>query len=264
MEEVIGEASVKDGKLIFGIKPYEVKTFALTLKKGAALPKTEYTPVELPFNRDIVTFNHNRNSASIPTINVSIPGEIFPKTIECGGVKFITGDIWGEGNNALIAEGQEVAAYGNKLFFVGASLYGDKEYTFLLDGKEKKIKVQSINDRIGQWDLYNLSEVANIKTDKLAWECTHTHSAQGDNVAQQLLFFMYEIDTKDVETVTLPDDNGLIILSAAQTKNDESAVLETALYDRVSDRKFNYKMSGKEKRRDRAQKRMFKKPHNKS
>ena len=264
MEEVIGEATVKDGKLIFGIKPYEVKTFALTLKKGTTAPKTSYTPVELPFNRDVVTFNHNRNSASIPTINVSIPGEIFPKTIECGGVKFITGDIWGEGNNALIAEGQEIAAYGNKFFFVGASLYGDKEYTFLLDGKEKKVKVQSINERIGQWDLYNLSEVANIKTDKLAWECTHTHSPQGDNAAQQLLFFMYEIDTKDVETVTLPDDNGLIILSAAQTKDTEYAVLETALYDRVSDRKFDYKMTGKEKRKHRAQMRKNKKPHNKS
>ncbi|MBR2418982.1 MAG: hypothetical protein IKB12_10150 [Clostridia bacterium] len=264
MEEEIGEVTVNGGKIIFGIKPYEVKTFALTLKKGDTASKTEYKPVELPYNRDIVTFNHDRNSASIPTINVSIPGEIFPKTIECGGVKFATGDIWGEGNNALICAGQEIAAYGNKLYFVGASLYDDKEYTFLLDGKEKKIKVQSINGRIGKWDLYNLSEVAEIKTDKLAWECTHTHSPQGDNAAQQLLFFMYEIDTEGVETVTLPDDNGLIILSAAQTSDTESAVLETPLYDRVSGRKFNYKMSGKEKRRDRAQKRIFKKPHNKS
>ncbi len=264
MEEEIGEAKIIDGKLMFCLTPYEVKTFAVTLKKCVYAPKTEYTAVELPFNRDIVTFNHNRNAASIPTINVSIPGEIFPKTIECKGVKFATGDIWGEGNNALICEGQEIAAYGNKLYFVGASLYGDKEYTFKLDGKDKKIKVQSINDRIGQWDLYNLSEVANIKTDRLAWECTHTHSPTGDNAAQQLLFFMYEIDTEGVETVTLPDDNGLIILAAAQTRDTDKTALQTALYDRVSGRKFDYKMSRKEKRRDRAQKRLFKKPHNKS
>ena len=114
------------------------------------------------------------------------------------------------------------------------------------------------------WDLYNLSEVANIKTDKLAWECTHTHSPNGDNAAQQLLFFMYEIDTAGVSKVTLPDDNGLIILAAAETRDTESAVLETPLYDRVSGRKYDYKMTRKEKRRDRTQKRIFKKPHNKS
>ena len=264
MEEEIGAANVTDGKLVFDVTPYEVKTFAVTLKSCIYAPKTSYTAVELPYNRDIVTFNHNRNSASIPTINVSIPGEIFPKTIECGGVKFGTGDIWGEGNNALICEGQEIPVYGNKFYFVGASLYGDKEYKFLLDGKEKAVKVQSINDRIGMWDLYNLSEVANIKTDKLAWECTHTHSPNGDNAAQQLLFFMYEIDTAGVSKVTLPDDNGLIILAAAETRDTESAVLETPLYDRVSGRKYDYKMTRKEKRRDRTQKRIFKKPHNKS
>ena len=264
MEEEIGSAEIVDGKLLFSLAPYEVKTFALTLKKGATLPKAEYTAVELPYNRDIVTFNHNRNAASIPTINVSIPGEIFPKTIECGGVKFETGDIWGEGNNALICEGQEIPVFGKKLYFVGASLYGDKEYEFTLGSKAKKVKVQGINERIGKWDLYNLSEVADIKTDKLAWECTHTHSPTGDNAAQQLLFFMYEIDTEGAETVKLPDDNGLIILAAAQTRSTESAVLKTALYDRVSGRKYDYKMSGKEKRAHKKQMKRFKKPHNKS
>ena len=75
---------------------------------------------------------------------------------------------------------------------------------------------------------------------------------------------MYEIDTEGVDTVTLPDDNGLIILAAAQTRDTDKTALQTALYDRVSGRKFDYKMSRKEKRRDRAQKRLFKKPHNKS
>lgn len=264
MEEEIGEATVTDGKLVFDLEAYEVKTFALTLDDCKYAPKTEYSVVELPYNRDIVTFNHDRNSASIPTIDVSIPGEIFPKTIECAGVNFETGDIWGEGNNALICAGQEIPVYGNKFYFVGASLYGDKAYDFKLDDKVVSVKVQSINERIGQWDLYNLSEVANIKTDKVAWECTHTHSPNGDNAAQQLLFFMYEINTTSVNTITLPDDNGLIILAAAQTRDANTAKLMTPLYDRVSGRKFDYKMTSKEKRRDKTQKRIFKKPHNKS
>ncbi len=265
MEEEIGSATVKNGKLVFDIDPYDIKTFALTLSDCKYAQKTDYSPVQLPYNRDIVTFNHNRNSASIPTINVSVPGEIFPKNISCGAVTFETGDIWGEGNNALIAEGQQIHVYGNKFYFIGASLYGDKVYNFKLgDDKVVSVKVQSINERIGQWDLYNLSEVANIKTDKVAWECTHTHSPNGDNAAQQLLFFMYEINTNGINTITLPDDNGLLILAASETRDSNAVKLMTPLYDRVEGRKFNFTMTAKEKRRDKAQKKRFKKPHNKS
>ncbi len=264
MEEDIGPATVVDGKLVFDLDPYEVKTFALTLTDCMAESKNVPSKVELPYNIDVVTFNHNRETTAIPTVNVSIPGELMPKTIECAGVKFETGDIWGEGNNALICAGQKINVYGKKLYFVGASLYGDKEYSFMVDDKAVPVKVQSINERIGKWDLYNLAEVANIKTDKLAVEFTHTHSPQGDNVAAQIYFFMYEIDTQGASTVTFPEDNGLIILAAAQSNEDECAKLESALYDRVSDRKFDYKMSRKEKKHHKKQMKKWKKTPNKS
>ncbi len=264
MEEDKASATVIGGKLVFDIDPYEVKSFAITLADCKEGRKTAVTPVELPYNIDVVTFNHNRSTAAIPTVNVSIPGELFPKTIECAGIKFETGDIWGEGNNALICQGQEISTYGKKLYFVGASLYGDKTYVFKADGEDVPVKVQSINERIGKWDLYNLAEVANIKTDKLAWECTHTHSPEGDNVASQLYFFMYEIDTSDCATVTLPDDNGLIILSAAQSNDGKRVNLVTALYDRVSGRRFDYTMSRKEKKNHKKQLKKWKRTPNKS
>ena len=264
MEDEIGEANVVDGKLVFDIGAYEVKTFALKLKKSKTAKNIRATKVEIPFNTDIVTFNHNRESATIPTINASIPGEIFPKTIECAGIKFETGDIWGDGNNALICGGQKINVKGKKFYFVGASLYGDKEYTFKLGDKEETVKVQSINERIGKWDLYNLAEVANIKTDRLAWECTHTHSAKGDNVAAQLFFFMYELDIDGVSSITLPDDNGLIILAAAQSNQDGFICLSTDLYDKISGRKFTYKMSGREARRHKKYIKKFRKTPNKS
>ncbi len=264
MEDVIGDAEVRNGKLVFSLKPYEIKSFAVTLKDCTYAPKSDCSVVELPYNRDIVTFNHSRNSASIPTVNVSVPGEIFPKTIECGGIKFETGDIWGDGNNALICQGQKIPVSGNRFYFVGASLYDDKIYDFLIGEKTVSLKVQSIKEKIGKWDLYNLSEVANIKTDRFAWECTHTHSPEGDNVADQLFFFMYELNISNANEITLPDDSGLIILAASQSTDSNAVKLMTPLYDRVTDRKFDYKMSGKEKRRDALQKKLFKKPTNKS
>lgn len=264
VEDEIGPAFVANGALVFNIAPYEVKTFAVTLADCKVAEFTQQSKVELPFNTDVVTFNHDRSSASIPTINVSIPGEIFPKTIECGTIRFETGDIWGEGNNAMISGAQQIQVYGKKLYFIGASLYGDKTYTFKVDDKEVPVKVQSINERIAKWDLYELAEVADIKTDKLAWEFTHSHVPTGDVAAAQLYLFMYELDIDGAQTVTFPDDNGLIVFAATQTRDSSKIKLATALYDRVSGRTFDYKMSGSEKRRYKKLKRRFKKTPNKS
>ncbi len=264
MEDEIGLATVNDGKLIFNIAPYEVKTFALTLADCKVEDKVEATPLELPFNSDIVTFNHNRNSAAIPTIEVSLPGEIFPNEIYCGGIDFKTGDIWGDGNNAIICSGQQINIKSKKIYIIAASIYGDKVYDFKVDDKLVRIPVQSINERIGKWDLYDLAETANIKTDKLAWECTHTHSAGGDIAAQQLYFFMYEINTDGADTLTLPDDNGLIILAASQSDDGSFVKLATPLYDRIKERTFDYKMSFKERQAYRKHKILEKKTPNKS
>ena len=264
VEDEIGAAVIENGSLVFDLEPYEVKSFAVKLADSKVSYKAPQTSVELPYNIDIVTFNHNRDSAVIPTINVSVPGEIFPREIECNGINFTTGDIWGEGNNALICAGQQIHVTGKKFYFVGASLYGDKKYNFKVDGKLYPVKVQSVNERIGKWDLYDLAETANIKTDKLAWECTHTHSANGDNVAAQLFFFMYEVPVGETGVITLPDDNGLIILAATQTQEETTTNLQSALFDRVSDRVFDYKMSAKEKRHHRKMKKKWKKTPNKS
>lgn len=264
VEDEIGPAYVANGALVFNIAPYEVKTFAVKLADCKIGDCTQHSKIELPFNTDVVTFNHDRASASIPTINVSIPGEIFPKTIECGTIRFETGDIWGEGNNAMISAAQQIQVSGKKLYFIGASLYGDKIYTFKVGDKEVPVKVQSINERIAKWDLYDLAEVADIKTDKLAWEFTHSHVPTGDVAAAQLYLFMYELDIDGADTVTFPDDNGLIVFAATQTSDTSDVKLVTPLYDRISGRTFTYKMSAGEKRKYKKLKRKFKKTPNKS
>lgn len=264
VEDPIGTATVDNGTLVFDLRPYEVKSFAVKLADSKVASKATQTTVELPYNADIVTFNHNRTATFIPGVNAAIPGEIFPRNIECCGVNFTTGDIWGEGNNALICAGQQINTSGKKFYFVGASLNGDKIYNFKVDGKIYPVKVQAINERIGKWDLYDLGEVANIKTDKLAWECTHTHGAHGDNAAAQLYFFMYEIPVGETGVITLPEDSGLIILAATQTQDETTTALQTALYDRVEGRQFTYKMSAKEKRHHKKMKRKWKKTPNKS
>ncbi len=260
-EEEIGEANVVNNALVFELAPNEVKTFALTLLSSSVASKREQRPVELPYNTKITTFNSNRAECSIPGINVSVPSELFPKVIDCGGVRFETGDVNAE-NNALLCDGQTIKTTGNRLYFVAASLYGDKVYDFALGDSKASIKVQSVNERIGGWDLYNLAETAFIKTDKLAWECTHSHATNGDNVASQLYFFLYEINTENFDEITLPSDSGLLILAATETFDDRLIRLNSALYDRVEKRDFNYKMSHREKRKYKHNMRISKRPTN--
>lgn len=247
-EEEIGEASVLDGRLVFDLAPYEVKTFALTLLSCNVASREEQTVVELPYNIKATSFNSDRSEGIIPTINVSIPSEIFPKVIDCCGVRFETGSVHDE-FNALVCNGQRIKTKGKKLYFIAASLYGDRAYDFGLgDTARTSINVNAVNERIGGWDLYNLAETAFIKTGKLAWECTHTHSKSGDNVASRLFFFMYEINTERFDEVVLPSDSGLIILAATESNDAHLVRLNTALYDRVENRPFDFKLKGKEKR----------------
>lgn len=260
-EEEIGPANVVDGKLVFTLAPYEVKTFALTLVPCKIAGSIIQKPLELEYNADVLTYNSDRGATSIHTLDASIPAEIFPETIECSGVTFKTSNVRG-GNNALICKGQKIQVTGTRLYFVAASLYGDKAYNFDLGIGKAGIKVQSINERVGGWDLYDLAETAFIKTDKLAWECTHTHSADKDNVASQLYFFMYEINTENVDEITLPDDSGLIILAATQVYDVRDCRLNSALYDRVQKREFDYKMSRKEKKNYKKLKKKSKSPLN--
>ena len=247
-EEEIGEATVLDGRLVFDLAPYEVKTFALTLLSCNVSSREEQTVVPLPYNIKATSFNSDRSEGIIPTINVSIPSEIFPKVIDCCGVRFETGNVHDE-FNALVCNGQRIKTKGKKLYFIAASLYGDRAYDFGLgDTARTSIKVNAVNERIGGWDLYNLAETAFIKTGKLAWECTHTHSKSGDNVASRLFFFMYEINTERFDEVVLPCDSGLIILAATESNDAHLVRLNTALYDRVENRPFDFKLKGKEKR----------------
>lgn len=234
-EEYKGEARVYKSKLVFDLNPYEVKTFALKLHPCSAASTKKAKPVSLPYNAKFTTEIHNKEKATIPTVDVSIPNQIFPESIKCAGIDFNFADINAE-FDGLICDGQEIAVDQDRVFFIAASLYGDKVYDFTVDGITCPVKVQSIKEKVGTWDLYNLAQAANIKTDTLAWVCTHTNGLYTTNVADELYFFMYEFNLNGTRSITLPKDNGLVILAASSIDDQDFVKLRTDLYDRVENR----------------------------
>ena len=262
-EEEKGSALVDGGKLIFSLHPYEVKSFAIKLIPSKVGGVERQEPVSLPFNINIISDKATKSDNNIPCVGASIPEELLPSKINCGGINFkINNDS--SDSNAVISRGQSFKVSGNKLYMLCASLYGDKNYNILLDNVEAGLHVQSINERIAAWDLYELAETAYIKTDKVAWEITHTNTDGKVNIASQLYFFMYEINITNVSEVRLPEDDGLLILAATVCHENREAKLLSELYDRVDKRDFDYSMSSKEKRNYKKMKRKFKKTPNKS
>lgn len=242
-EEELGAANVENGELVFSINKFEPKTFALTLKTcKTPLKPADNAKIELPFNLCATTYNEQRFTSSIDGDGRSIPAELFPRNITCGGVEFNMGSKEIDSKNALIANGQEIhIPSGYKtLYFLACSLNGDKNAVFTLDKDEKIIKIQDYQERIGAWDLYSAEETGCIKRDVLAWNATHSHLSGGDEVAKQLYIFRYQMNLNGEEqTLKLPIDSS-IVLFAATAVNEEHTVTATQLYDALDKREFFY------------------------
>ena len=243
-EEHICDGNVEDGCLVFDMKPYEVKSFALTLIPSKS--KGDYIkqiPVALPYNTNAFSSNKAPSGKGIFGKDYTIPAELVPDKITSGGLGFAINK--GE-HNCVLSDSQIINLNPecNKLVILCASLDGDREFTLKLDNTSVEIKVSDIEERPFAWDLYSLKRTAKIKTDVLGWECTHTHSAKGDNYAHQLFFFKYEIDTMGAKTLTLPKDKNLMILAATGVISDFECECATELYDTVKPRKFDFKIKG--------------------
>ena len=236
-EEYIGEAVVKDGKLITDFKPYEIKSFALKLKSSSVQgTMAECTSIELPFEKNIIS-----KQGMSGDFEYTIPYEIMPENIKSNGVVF---NINKDKKNALTAKGQTftVPNSANRTVLLCASLGGDREAEFMVGDTAVNKTINSCFERFARWDLYDFEETAYIKSGKLAYEATHSHKDGKDAVAKGMYFYLTELDTAKDKTVMLPVDENIVVL-AASAVTAENAVLVSPTYDEVKKRQFDFKLT---------------------
>lgn len=242
-EEPMAEAKTEDGKLVFDIDRYSVKSFALTLKKAADTPTStaQCIPLKPEYNVDVVTSNYNRQLTIMAASGTSLPRELFPQRSTCTGIPYEFASEK-EQYNALIPRGQTVKLPKDttNLYFLACSVRGDREVEFTVgDQKKRTLVIHDFMEPIGQWDMYAMGQTANIKNDAvIGYEFTHTHSPQDDNFAQGCLFFQYVLPVKGAQTVTLPDNNAIVILAMTAVKQADDTKLATPLIDTVESRTF--------------------------
>jgi alpha-mannosidase len=242
-EEYKCPATIRVGKIIFDMKPFEVKTFLLSTEVKKYYSDTDEKPLELDSNTIIATSNSDRKNAEF-----SIPSELLKTSTECGNIHF---NFSTEG---ITCASQKIAmpkGY-NKLHLVMAAYSEtDVDADFTVDSKDKRITVQSAEEYIGKWDMYSSGYTGKIKRMPLAFMATHAHKPDGDIVCKELHFFKYSFDVND--EIILPNDKRIIILAATAVRNEPTCQVGTELYDVLESREFNYEMTPDEKKKSKPQ-----------
>lgn len=235
-EEYKADANVKDGKLVFDMDGYEVKTFALKLKASDTQAKADTRQKVLPleYNLDAYSPNSKKMDGSINALGDCYPAELVPGTVKFAGVTYNMGPSANGYKNAVQCKGQTLTLNGgyNKLYILAASSNGDKDAVFKVDNKSVTLNIGDYAESIGAGNLYDLGMTEYIKEQTPAFEATHRHTNGKDNVTASTYMFTYELDITDASTVTLPQDSDIILFAATQ-KKDKNA--DTTVVTRLID-----------------------------
>ena len=253
-ERKIGEATVKDGKLVLDMTKFSPRTFAVKLGKTSipfAKPMRSMNTLPLQLNQDVISSDANRADGAFDARGASLPAEMLPDEIISEGIVFKLGDKTDGSKNAITCEGQRIVLPPGLFSEVHilAAATEDTKGVFKLGDVEHTLDIQNWTGYIGQWDnriwdgnstreITGL-EPAYIKRDNVAWFATHRHHPQAGNEAYQFSYlFKYSLPfIMGNKTLTLPNNDKIKILAITLTPRSNSYVSPAQpLYDDFTDR----------------------------
>lgn len=231
-ETAIGSAEFSGRELIFGLKPYEIKSFRIILKKPEKKGRESFKKLQLEYNAKGFTSDSDMRHVILQGGGCSLPAEQCPASLTVGGITFRM-PVLESGNDVLVARNQiiEIPKGTSKMYILAASTLGDREAEFFVDEREKKIKIFSFKEPIGKWDMAALNQTAEIKEASLGLEFTHTHHPEGNIANGKAYFYIYEIDVRNGKALTLPEDNRIIILAMTAVRKFSNTALASKLID---------------------------------
>lgn len=240
-EEFKAKAKTKGKSLIFDIKPYGVKTLKIRLKKAEKKGKESFKKLEIACNTKGFTSNFDKRNVILQGGGFSLPAELYPSSITTGGITFRTTDTSAP-MDVMAAREQtiDLPKGMTKLYILAGSTLGDRDIVFYVDGKEKPLTIHSIKEPIARWDMAGMNQTALTKNAKVGFEFTHTHHPEGDIPNGKARFYIYEIDIRNGKTLTLPEDNRVIILAMTAVKRFSNTTLATQLIDEIDNSDYDF------------------------
>ncbi|HTH83277.1 MAG TPA: glycoside hydrolase family 38 C-terminal domain-containing protein [Mucilaginibacter sp.] len=244
VEDEVGSATIKDGKLLVDMNPYQPRTFAVTIAKpSTALTTTQSLPVDLKYTTEITSPDVDRTAGAGSDFDGkghTIPSELWPDQINSDGVIFKMGPRKLGPNvaarDAIICQNDTIAlpAGNYKRLYILAAATEDTRGDFKVDGKTYHIGIQYFSGFIGQGQELTFKNKfkpadpaiskAYLKTDNIAWMASHRHDVSGINEAYVYCYlYKYAIDiAPGAKTLILPNNDKIRVV-AVTLANDDNA-----------------------------------------
>lgn len=240
-EQAIKKADSKSKKLKFDLAPYGIKTFRIKLETPDKKGRENFKKLDLEYNSKGFTKNESMRNVILQGSGCSLPAELCPQGFTAGGVSFKMPDTQAS-SDVMVARGQtiDLPKSMTKLYIAAASTLGDRDATFYLDGREKQIKIAAMTEHYGNWDMAGLNIKAAHKNAPIAFEFTHTHHPEGDIPNGKAYFYLYELDIRNAKTLTLPEDNRIIILAMTAVKKFSNTKRATRLIDKIPTENYSF------------------------
>ncbi|MCX6538499.1 MAG: glycosyl hydrolase-related protein [Acidobacteria bacterium] len=168
-EEPVGSFPSSGRSISVDLKPYQPRTFALTLQPSASAIESDRAtrriaaPVavslDLPFNLDGVSTDSNRGDGDFDGKKQTLAAELLPRELELDGVRFRFGSVQNGAANVLVPNGQRLTLPRgpyNRLYVLAASVDGDLPATFTIGRASAstpvRITIRDWQGPVGQWD----------------------------------------------------------------------------------------------------------------
>jgi alpha-mannosidase len=253
-ERPIGKATVRDGRLVLDLKPFQPRAYALKL----APPKSTVAPVRgaqihMPLDRDVISARGSRGDGSFDAEGRTIPSEQFPDLLRYGGVEYAFGPTAPAGKNALACGGQTIQLpdgdYDEVRFLAAAD--ETVRAKFKVGDREQEVEIPCWTGVVGRWDQRVWEgkhdpdpdsgeghvvafEPGFIQRAPIAWFSTHRYDRAGkDEFYRYSYLFETRLERRAGEKrLVVPDDPRIKVFAVcAVQRPNGGATLAAPLYD---------------------------------
>jgi alpha-mannosidase len=162
-EQPVGAATVNAGALVTSLKPFAIRSFAVTLARGATrLAPVQSAAVALTFDRSVTSHDGEHSAGGFSADGSALPAEMLPSTLEYGGARFTLGSTAAGALNAVTAKGQTISlppGSWTRIYILAASADGDQTANFTAGDVTRTFDVEDWGGYVGQWDYRTMKRV---------------------------------------------------------------------------------------------------------
>ena len=222
VEERRAEARFEGNRLIVSSGRFAPSTYLVKLRTSdIRLNAPSSLSVDLPCNDYAFTVDAFNRQGNLDGKGNSYAAELVPEEFVSEGVVFrVSNDV--ERKNVVKCDGQRIALpqgnYG-RVYLLAASLDGDRDAEFAVDGKSFRCPVPCYSGFFGQWG-HDGGE-GFVKNGDLAYVGTHRHSADHGNESY-VFTYMYKIGLPveaGAKELTLPKDRNVVVFAVTMSDN---------------------------------------------